>query len=26
MELAGLKGMEKLEKYNPYSLIKYPGN
>ncbi len=26
MELAGLHGMEKLQKYNPYSLIKYPGN
>jgi adenine phosphoribosyltransferase len=25
MELAGLKGMEKFEKYNAFSLIKYPG-
>ena len=26
MELAGLKGMEKFEKYNAFSLITYPGN
>ena len=25
IELAGLKGMEKFEKYHPFSLIKYPG-
>ncbi len=25
MELAGLKGMEKMAKYNAFSLIKYPG-
>jgi adenine phosphoribosyltransferase len=26
MELAGLKGMEKLKKYNAFSLLTYPGN
>ncbi len=26
MELAGLKGMEKFAKYNPFALITYPGN
>lgn len=26
MELAGLNGMKKFEKYNPFSLITYPGN
>ncbi len=26
MELAGLKGMEKFSKYNPFTLITYPGN
>ena len=26
MELAGLKGMEKFKKYNPFALITYPGN
>lgn len=25
IELAGLKGMERFEKYHPFSLIKYPG-